>query len=43
MTLRVGLALTVRLAVALGHLKENRTEHIRSLVRCYRPPGRQAG
>lgn len=43
MTLRVGLALTVMLAVALGHLKEKRREHIRSLVRSYRPPDRKAG
>jgi len=43
MTLRVGLALTVMLAMALGHLKEKRSEHIRSLVGAYRPPDRQAG
>ncbi|MCH8888584.1 MAG: transposase [SAR324 cluster bacterium] len=43
MTLRVGLALTVMLAVALGHLKEKRAGHIRSLVRAYRPPERRAG
>ena len=43
MTLRVGLALTVMLAVALGHLKEKRADHIRSLVRAYRPPDRKAG
>ncbi len=42
MTLRVGLALTVMLAVALGHLKEKRREHIRSLVRPYRPLDRKA-
>ena len=43
MTLRVGLALTVMLAMALGHLKEQRADHIRSLVRAYRPPDRKAG
>jgi hypothetical protein len=43
MTLRVGLALTVMLAVALGHLKEQRRDYIRSLVRAYRPPERVAG
>ncbi len=43
MTLRVGLALTVMLAVALGHLKEQRRDYIRSLVRSYRPPERRAG
>ena len=43
MTLRVGLALTVMLAMALGHLKEKRADHIRSLVRAYRPPDRKAG
>lgn len=42
MTLRVGLALVVMLAMALGHLKEKRREHIRSLVRAYPPPDRQA-
>ncbi len=43
MSLRVGLALTVMLAMALGHLKQKRGEYIRSLVRSYRPPDRQAG
>ncbi len=43
MTLRVGLALTVMLAMALGHLKEKRAEHIRSLVRDYQPPERRVG
>ncbi len=43
MTVRVGLALAVMLAMALGHLKEKRADHIRSLVRAYRPPDRKAG
>ncbi len=43
MTLRVGLALAVMLAMALGHLKEQRRDCIRSLVRSYRPPHRRAG
>ncbi len=43
MTLRVGLALTVMLAMALGHLKEQRRDCIRSLVGAYHPPERRAG
>ena len=43
MTVRVGLALVVMLAMAHGHLKEKRSEHIRSLVRAWRPPERKAG
>ncbi len=43
MTFRVGLALAAMLAVALGHLKEQRRDYIRSLVRAYHPPERRAG
>lgn len=42
MRARVGLALAVMLALALGHLREQRTGHIRSLVGSYRPPDRAA-
>ncbi len=41
LTVRVGLALVVMLAMA--HLKEKRTDHIRFLVRAYSPPDRKAG
>src|SRR5690606_9606543 len=33
MTLRVGLALVVTLAMALGRIEQDQTEHMRSLVR----------
>lgn len=42
MRARVGLALAVMLAMALGHLREQRAGHIRSLVRAYPPPDRRA-
>ena len=40
MQTRVGLALAVMMAMALGHIKEGRLDQIRSLVKPIPPPGR---
>ena len=42
MQTRVGLALAVMMAMALGHIKEGRLDQIRSLVKPIPPPGRCA-